>query len=84
MAEPLAPGSTLPYPPIHEDKKFVVLSDWLVGLLTLMRLPESHASFFHCDLIGMGQLPHSIQTIVCAANPSYGQSSLMNWNLIKI
>uniref|UniRef100_A0A0W0EX82 Uncharacterized protein n=1 Tax=Moniliophthora roreri TaxID=221103 RepID=A0A0W0EX82_MONRR len=24
-----APESTLPYPPIHKDKKFVVLSDWL-------------------------------------------------------
>ncbi|KAL1948672.1 hypothetical protein VTO73DRAFT_10478 [Trametes versicolor] len=23
-----APKSTLPYPPIHKDKKFVVLSDW--------------------------------------------------------
>jgi len=23
-----APASTLPYPPIHKDKKFVVLSDW--------------------------------------------------------
>jgi hypothetical protein len=22
------PESTLPYPPIHKDKKFVVLSDW--------------------------------------------------------
>ena len=20
--------STLPYPPVHEDKKFVVLTDW--------------------------------------------------------
>ncbi|RPD60381.1 hypothetical protein L226DRAFT_217390 [Lentinus tigrinus ALCF2SS1-7] len=26
-AEP-APESTLPYPPVHKDKKFVVLSDW--------------------------------------------------------
>ncbi|KAF5330200.1 hypothetical protein D9611_010576 [Ephemerocybe angulata] len=24
----VAPESTLPYPPIHEDKRFVVLSDW--------------------------------------------------------
>ncbi|KAK0220624.1 HAD-like domain-containing protein [Armillaria fumosa] len=23
-----APASTLPYPPVHKDKKFVVLSDW--------------------------------------------------------
>ncbi|KDR79886.1 hypothetical protein GALMADRAFT_242000 [Galerina marginata CBS 339.88] len=28
MSEDLAPESTLPYPPIHLDKKFVVLSDW--------------------------------------------------------
>ncbi|KAI5119152.1 hypothetical protein M0805_005231 [Coniferiporia weirii] len=26
--EELAPESTLPYPPLHQDKKFVVLSDW--------------------------------------------------------
>ena len=24
------PESTLPYPPIHKDKKFVVLTDWSV------------------------------------------------------
>ena len=24
------PESTLPYPPIHKDKKFVVLTDWWV------------------------------------------------------
>jgi len=23
-----APESTLPYPPVHKDKKFVVLTDW--------------------------------------------------------
>ncbi|KJA17613.1 hypothetical protein HYPSUDRAFT_70606 [Hypholoma sublateritium FD-334 SS-4] len=28
MSEPSAPESTLPYPPIHRDKRFVVLSDW--------------------------------------------------------
>ncbi|KAK7691735.1 hypothetical protein QCA50_005135 [Cerrena zonata] len=28
MATEEAPHSTLPYPPIHQDKKFVVLSDW--------------------------------------------------------
>ncbi|KAJ3508804.1 hypothetical protein NLJ89_g5552 [Agrocybe chaxingu] len=28
MSDPSAPESTLPYPPIHEDKKFIVLSDW--------------------------------------------------------
>ena len=26
-----APESTLPYPPIHKDKKFVVLTDWCVA-----------------------------------------------------
>ncbi|KAI0338033.1 hypothetical protein BDW22DRAFT_1363392 [Trametopsis cervina] len=25
---PIAPPSTMPYPPLHTDKKFVVLSDW--------------------------------------------------------
>ncbi|KAI0692896.1 HAD-like domain-containing protein [Cytidiella melzeri] len=25
---PIAPPSTMPYPPLHKDKKFVVLSDW--------------------------------------------------------
>ncbi|KAF8655363.1 hypothetical protein AX16_003098 [Volvariella volvacea WC 439] len=28
----LAPESTLPYPEIYKDKKFVVLSDWLVNI----------------------------------------------------
>ncbi|KAF5378868.1 hypothetical protein D9615_006925 [Tricholomella constricta] len=28
MTDTLAPESTLPYPSIHKDKKFVVLSDW--------------------------------------------------------
>ncbi|KIM35692.1 hypothetical protein M413DRAFT_449632 [Hebeloma cylindrosporum] len=28
MAAEIAPESTLPYPPIHTDKKFIVLSDW--------------------------------------------------------
>ncbi|KAI9431951.1 HAD-like domain-containing protein [Lactarius indigo] len=28
MSPDNAPESTLPYPPIHKDKKFVVLSDW--------------------------------------------------------
>ncbi|TFK38257.1 HAD-like domain-containing protein [Crucibulum laeve] len=28
MSEPINPESTLLYPPIHKDKKFVVLSDW--------------------------------------------------------
>jgi hypothetical protein len=30
---PVAPPSTMPYPPLHTDKKFVVLSDWLVTRL---------------------------------------------------
>ena len=28
MSDNTAPESTLPYPPIHKDAKFVVLSDW--------------------------------------------------------
>jgi len=35
----LAPESTLPYPPIHKDKKFVVLSDWLVCIVMIFDLP---------------------------------------------
>lgn len=27
---PEVPVSTMPYPPLHVDKKYVVLSDWLV------------------------------------------------------
>lgn len=34
MATEEAPKSTLPYPPIHKDKKFVVLSDWCAHLLS--------------------------------------------------
>ena len=30
MSELAAPESTLPYPPIHKDKKFIALSDWSV------------------------------------------------------
>ncbi|KAI0266229.1 HAD-like domain-containing protein [Gloeopeniophorella convolvens] len=28
MSQDAVPQSTLPYPPVHQDKKFVVLSDW--------------------------------------------------------
>ena len=34
------PKSTLPYPPIHKDKKFVVLSDWLVRLFASWPFPR--------------------------------------------
>lgn len=30
MSLPDAPHSTLPYPPLHTNKKFVILSDWCV------------------------------------------------------
>jgi len=36
-----APESTLPYPPIHTDKKFVVLSDWSVASSFLLFIPHS-------------------------------------------
>lgn len=32
-----APLSTMPYPPLHQDKKFVVLSDWLVHFMVRSR-----------------------------------------------
>ncbi|KAJ8454589.1 hypothetical protein ONZ51_g12940 [Trametes cubensis] len=48
-----APQSTLPYPPIHKDKKFVVLSDWLVPPDLAVRLfsttPSPHPRFFPSD-----------------------------------
>lgn len=39
---PEVPVSTMPYPPLHVDKKYVVLSDWLV--LFMVR-PEILHSF---------------------------------------
>lgn len=30
MADEVPPVSTLPYPPLHLDNKFVALSDWFV------------------------------------------------------
>ena len=38
------PESTLPYPPIHKDKKFVVLSDWSVASSFLLFIPHSSLS----------------------------------------
>lgn len=34
-AEAEGPESTLPYPPIHDDKPYVVLSDWWVWLASI-------------------------------------------------
>lgn len=42
MSSEPAPESTLPYPPIHKDKKFVVLSDWLVA--SSSRMPSGQTS----------------------------------------
>ena len=37
-----APVSTMPYPPVHTDKEFVILSDWLVlGSSSARRVPSS-------------------------------------------
>ncbi|OCH94039.1 hypothetical protein OBBRIDRAFT_789745 [Obba rivulosa] len=47
-AEP-APESTLPYPPIHTDKKFVVLSDW-DGTIT-----TRDSNDFMTDTLGFGK-----------------------------
>lgn len=44
------PESTLPYPPIHTDKRFVVLSDWLVYAFPLdhqVQLSGSLKRYFH-------------------------------------
>lgn len=37
-----APASALPYPPIHKDKKFVVLSDWYAHLVHLFTITHRH------------------------------------------
>ncbi|KAI0074300.1 hypothetical protein K474DRAFT_1665570 [Panus rudis PR-1116 ss-1] len=44
-----APESTLPYPPIHKDKKFVVLSDW-DGTIT-----NRDSNDYMTDHLGFGQ-----------------------------
>jgi 2,3-diketo-5-methylthio-1-phosphopentane phosphatase len=44
-----APESTLPYPPVHKDKKFVVLSDW-DGTIT-----NYDSNDYMTDNLGMGK-----------------------------
>ncbi|KIY69808.1 hypothetical protein CYLTODRAFT_420371 [Cylindrobasidium torrendii FP15055 ss-10] len=58
---PVAPESTLPYPPLFKGKKFVVLSDW-DGTIT-----TKDSNDFMTDTLGMGvegrrQLNHDILT----------------------
>jgi hypothetical protein len=57
MAAEIAPESTLPYPPIHTDKKFVVLSDWLVcifrrSFILVVRDELTLYFLFQCDRDG--------------------------------
>jgi len=47
--EEAPPESTLPYPPIHQDKKFVVLSDW-DGTIT-----THDSNDYMTDNLGMGK-----------------------------
>ncbi|CAL1698945.1 unnamed protein product [Somion occarium] len=49
MSEEEAPHSTLPYPPLHQDKKFVVLSDW-DGTIT-----NRDSNDYMTDHLGYGQ-----------------------------
>ncbi|EMD32203.1 hypothetical protein CERSUDRAFT_88125 [Gelatoporia subvermispora B] len=49
MSTEQAPESTLPYPPIHKDKKFVVLSDW-DGTIT-----TRDSNDFMTDTLGFGK-----------------------------
>ena len=59
MSDQPAPESTLPYPPVHKDKKFIALSDWSV------HFPKCHQ--LHPILTnptGMARSPLMIQTIV--------------------
>ena len=44
-----APVSTLPYPPLHLGKKFVVLSDWLVLALVRPRPPSPFPLHFRIN-----------------------------------
>ncbi|OBZ65635.1 Pdp3-interacting factor 1 [Grifola frondosa] len=64
MEADAAPASTLPYPPIHRDKKFVVLSDWLVGPQHVLSSAVGHGSWRLLDVI------------VCSA-PSNNSNSLI-------
>jgi hypothetical protein len=66
MAAEIAPESTLPYPPIHTDKKFVVLSDWLVCILrrSFILVVRDELSIFCFNATGMALSPHMIPMIV--------------------
>jgi len=46
MAAEITPESTLPYPPIHTDKEFVVLSDWLVCIFRHSVVRDELTLFF--------------------------------------
>jgi len=62
-----APESTLPYPPLHKDKKFVVLSDWYVYLFLLLLGLAEMAS------IGMARLQlETLTTVRVACCSIYG------------
>ncbi|EKM57696.1 uncharacterized protein PHACADRAFT_158734 [Phanerochaete carnosa HHB-10118-sp] len=73
---PEVPLSTMPYPPLHADKRFVVLSDWLVpfmvrpdGLYTfllLFHLLEACADPVAWELL---PLPCTNAPIVPASDP---------------
>ncbi len=74
-----APESTLPYPPIHKDKKFVVLSDWLVRL-PIPKQPDSPLLLYSIKDVrllllahtGMGRLRRAIPMIVRLRSSPHG------------
>ena len=64
MAAEIPPESTLPYPPIHTDKKFVVLSDWLVCIFRRWPHMMNSLSISCFNATGMALSPHMIPMIV--------------------
>lgn len=65
MANEGVPISTLPYPPIHKDKKFVALSDWSVcGPIIIDQLLANRITNLITTLSGMGLSPLEILMIV--------------------
>lgn len=57
-----APESTLPYPPVHKDKKFVILSDWLVCYKRCLK--RGVLNSLNAVFVGMVQSRHTTLMIV--------------------
>jgi hypothetical protein len=60
-----APESTLPYPPVHNDKKFVVLTDWYAFVVHFRS--RCHLSLDYPSIIGTARSRHMTRTIVSSS-----------------